>query len=112
LHPGEALLLVAHPRAWDKNALPLVDQSVAKGLDDLGQNDVLQLCGRIETLLRERGSASLVIYRIPPDPDGVYFHDGPVGTAGFRVPLFEDLDTSLTSSDLEFLEELAAELRY
>ena len=105
LRPGEAVLLVAHPRAWDKHLLPVVDQSVVKDVDDLGQHDVLGLCGSIETLLQEGGSASLVIYRMPPDPDAVHLHDRPPGAAGFSRTL-EDLDVSLTSSDLEFLEEL------
>ncbi len=105
LRPGEALLLVAHPRAWDKHVLSVVDRSVAKDLDDLGQHDILGLCERIETLLQAGGSASVVIHRMPPDPDAVCLHDGPAGTAGFMRTL-GDLDGSLTSSDLEFLEEL------
>ena len=74
LRPGEALLLVAHPTAWYKHVLSVVDRSVAKDLDDLGQHDVLGLCGRIETLLQAGGSACLVIYRMPSDPDAVYLH--------------------------------------
>ena len=97
LRPGEALLLVAHPRAWDKCVLPVVDRSTAKGLDDLGRHDVLGLLGRIEILLQSGGSASVVIYRMPQEPDAVHLHSDPVGSVGFRRTL--DLDTSLTSSE-------------
>ncbi len=85
LRPGEALLLVAHPRAWDKHVLSVVDRSVAKDLDDLGQHDVLGLCGRIETLLQAGGSACLVIYRMPPDPTRFVSTMAPAGTAGFTT---------------------------
>ncbi len=104
LRPGEALLLVAHPRAWGKHVLSVVDRSVTKDLDDLDQHIVLGFCGRIETLLQADGSASLVIYRMPRDTDVVDLHDGPAETGGY-MRTFGDLDTSLTSSYLEFFEE-------
>ncbi len=104
LRPGEALLLVAHPRAWGKHVLSVVDRSVTKDLDDLDQHIVLGFCGRIETLLQADGSASLVIYRMPRDTDVVDLHDGPAETGGY-MRTFGDLDASLTSSYLEFFEE-------
>ena len=90
--------------------LSVVDRSVAKDVDDLGPNDALGLCDRIETPLLAGGSASVVLYRTPPKPDAVRLDDYPAGTAGSGKTL-EDLDTSLTSSDLVFLEELVGGLR-
>jgi hypothetical protein len=106
LRPEEALLLVAH-RAWAKYVLTAVDKSLPKGLYGFGESEALRLCGLMETMLGARGSSSLVVYRsasaaICPD-------NRPSGQKDPPMTL-EQPDTSLTMSDLEFLDELAGGL--
>ena len=60
LRPGEALVLVAHPRIWARHLLAAVDHVLSRDLDGLDESDALELCGRLETLLAGTGLSSLV----------------------------------------------------
>jgi len=62
LRPGEALLIVAHPRAWDKYLLGAVDQNLRTGADQLAERDALRLCGHVQSLV-EGESASILLYK-------------------------------------------------
>ena len=104
LRPGEALVLVAHPRVWARHLLAAVDHLLSEDLDGHARSDALELCRRLETLLSEAGLSSMVIYRSgsttahPSDcPQG---HKDPPAA-------FEEIDMDLTLSDLQLLDELA-----
>jgi hypothetical protein len=104
LRPGEALVLVAHPRVWARHLLATVDHLLSRDLDGFDGTDALELCERLETLLAEAGLSSVVIYRSGTTSTRPW--DNPLGCED-PPAAFEELDTDLTVPDLELFGELA-----
>ena len=104
LHPGEALVLVAHPRAWARHLLTTVDHLLSRDLDGFDGSDALELCERLEVLFGEAGISSVVIYRSGATTTRPW--DNPQGCEDPPVA-FEELDTDLALPDLELFGELA-----
>jgi hypothetical protein len=104
LQPGEALIVVAHPRVWARHLLAAVDHLLSRDLDGFDGSDALELCERLESLLADSGLSSVVIYR--SGSTTAHRWDSPEGSEDPSAA-FEELDIGLTVSDLELLDELA-----
>jgi hypothetical protein len=100
LRPGEALALIAHPRAWDKHVLAAIHQALPEDLVDLTERKLQELGAVLDASTGP--SARLLLYR--SDEAGTR-HTG--GRQDLLMPTGE-LSASWTDADLEFLEELAA----
>ena len=99
LRPGEAIALIAHPRAWDKHVLSAVHHALPEDAAKLTEADVQNLCTALDDITGP--SARLLLYR----------HDGAGTTYGggrkdSLMPAGE-LNPTWTREDLEFLDRLA-----
>ena len=106
LRPGDGTSSRGTSESWGKHVLSVVDRSVTKDLDDLDRTlssdsvDVSRHSCKRADLPAWSSTGHL------ESTDVVDLDDGPAETGGY-MRTFGDLDMSLTSSDLVFLEELA-----
>jgi hypothetical protein len=101
LRPGEALVLIAHPRAWDKHVLSAIHRALPEDVGSLDEEDVQALCGVVDAL--PGPTARLLLYR----SDGA----GTPNAGGREDQLLPagELDPHWTVEDLEFLDGLRVE---
>jgi hypothetical protein len=99
LRPGEALALIAHPRAWDKHVLSAIHQALPEDSAILTERDIQGLCAELDAM--PGPSARVLLYR----QDGA----GAPNLSGSKDSLLPsgDTDPHWTPEDLEFLERIA-----
>ena len=102
LRPGEALVLIAHPRAWEKHVLSAVHHALPEDAVSLTEDDVQGLCAVLDDIAGP--SARLLFYR--HDPAGTS-HGG--GRKDSLMPAGE-ANPIWTSEDLESLDRIACSL--
>lgn len=99
LRPGEALALIAHPRAWDKHVLATIHQALPEDVGDLTEDKLQELGGVLDGI--PGPLARLLLYR--SDDAGTAatdsLRDRLMPTGGLRTPW--------TDADLDFLDQLA-----
>jgi hypothetical protein len=102
LRPGEALALIAHPRAWDKHVLSAIHQALPEDSVILTEGELQGMCAVLDAL---------------PDPVSrllLYRQDGagtphPGGSKDSLMPAGA-LDPLWTTDDLDFLDRMACTL--
>lgn len=102
LRPGEALGLIAHPRAWEKHVLSSIHHALPEDAVTLTEEDVQDLCAVLDAVARP--SARLLLYR----QDAAGASDGR-GRKDSLMPAGE-MDPIWTREDLEFLDRMACSL--
>jgi hypothetical protein len=102
LRPGEALALIAHPRAWDKHVLSAIHQALPEDSGTLTESELQVLCAALDAL--PDPMSRLVLYR--QDGAGTP-HSG--GSKDSLMPAGK-LDPLWTPDDLEFLDRMACTL--
>jgi hypothetical protein len=99
LRPGEALALIAHPRAWYKHVLSAIHQALPEDSVILTEREIEGLCAALDA---EPGpSARLLLHR----QEGA----GAPNSGGGKDSLLPagDTDPGWTTDDLEFLDRMA-----
>jgi hypothetical protein len=102
LRPGEALALVAHPRAWEKHVLSAIHHALPEDADTLTEDDVQDLCAVLDAVAGP--SARLTLYR----QDAAGATDGG-GRDDSLMPAGE-MNPMWTREDLDFLDRMACSL--
>jgi hypothetical protein len=102
LRPGEALALVAHPRAWDKHVLAAVVQALPEDFVAMTEAQFQQLSADLDAI--PGPSARLLLYR----SDGAGAPK--IGSNQDLLMPTGELDVSWTDADREFIDELAGSL--
>jgi hypothetical protein len=99
LRSGEALALIAHPRAWDKHVLAAIHRALPEDFVDLTEDKLRELGAALDAI--PGPSAILLLYRSDEAgaPNTGKSHD-------LLMPTGE-LSTSWTEADTGWLEELA-----
>lgn len=102
LRPGEALALIAHPRACDKHVLAAIHHALPGDALTLTEADAQELCGVLDDIAGP--SARFVLYRqdVVGMPDGGDRKDS-LMPAGEMKPVW-------TPEDLEFLDRMVCSL--
>jgi hypothetical protein len=102
LRPGEAVALIAHPRAWDKHVLAAIHHALPEDAVTLTEADVQELCAVLDDIAGP--SARFLLYRqnAAGTPDGGGRKDS-LMPAGEMNPVW-------TPEDLEFLDQMACTL--
>jgi hypothetical protein len=98
LRPGDALALIAHPRAWENHVLSAVHHALPEDAVPLTELDVQELCAVLDDVAGP--SARLLLYR--QDTAGTADAGGPKDSlmpAGEMNPIW-------TREDLEFLDRM------
>jgi hypothetical protein len=99
LRPGEALALIAHPRAWENHVLSAVHHALPEDAVTLTEADVQDLCAVLDDVAVP--SARLLLYR----QDAAGISDGG-GRKDSLMPAGE-INPIWTREDLEFLDRMA-----
>jgi hypothetical protein len=102
LRPGEALALIAHPRAWDKHVLAALHRALPEEFVSMTEGQFQHLSRVLDSI--PGPSARLLLYR--SDQAGASTMGG---TQDLLMPTGE-LNASWTDADLEFMDELAGSL--
>jgi hypothetical protein len=102
LRPGEALALIAHPRAWDKHVLSAMHEALPEDSVILTEREIQGLCAVLDAM--PGPSARLLLYR----QDGA----GAPNAGGSKDSLMPagDMDPGWTPDDLDFLDRMACGL--
>lgn len=102
LRPGEALALIAHPRAWAKHVLAAIHHALPEDGVTLTEDDVQALCAVLDDIAGP--SARFLLYR----QDAV----GSSERGGHKDSLLPagDLNPIWTPEDHEFLDRMACSL--
>jgi hypothetical protein len=102
LRPGEALALVAYPRAWDKHVLSAVHRALPEDAVTLTEADVMDLSAVLDDIAGP--SAKFLLYR----QDAAGTSDGG-GRKDSLMPAGE-MNPIWTREDLEFLDRMTCTL--
>lgn len=102
LRPGEALALIAHPRAREENVLSAIHHALSEDAVTLTEDDVQELCAVLDAVAGP--SARLLLYR----QDAAGASDGG-GREDSLMPAGE-MHPMWTRGDLEFLDRMACSL--
>jgi hypothetical protein len=102
LRPGEALALVAHPRAWDKHVLAAVIQALPEDFVAMTEVQFEHLSAVLDAI--PGPSARLLLYR----SDGAGAPK--IGSSEDLLMPTGELNVSWTDADREFIDELAGSL--
>jgi hypothetical protein len=99
LRPGEALALIAHPRAWEKHVLSAVHHALPEDGVTLTEAELQDLCAVLDDVAGP--SARLLLYR----QDAAGTSDG--GRRKDSLVPAGELDPIWTPEDFEFLDRMA-----
>jgi hypothetical protein len=102
LRPGDALALIAHPRAWGKHVLSAVHQALPEDSVTLTEREIQGLCAVLDAV--PSPLARLVLYR--------QAEAGASNSAGSKNSLLPagDMGPYWTPRDLDFLNRMACNL--
>ncbi len=102
VRPGDALALIAHPRAWEKHVLATIHDALPEDAVTLTETDIENLGAVLDEVAG--ASARLVLYR----QDAAGTSDG--GGRKDSLTPAGVMNPTLTREDLEFLDRMARSL--